>query len=402
MNLKEVARRLGVHYQTAYRWARAGELSAVRVGARYEVSESALTQFLARREPPQEPAAREPRRAGDLSRGDALEELEAFALDPVVSVAAIVAFAAQRGSSVLGDLCVVAHVDASGVADSVSVAHAELDRATFARAALEIGSRNAASPQAMDAFTYEQSRVLRVGHVPHDRLQRALPRELQQYWSKYAVYSLLSVPIPEGQAVSGVMRFTRDRPDAPYTADDESFAVEYAARVGMLFASAVDIALAWRTRAALVDALELLPEELWTDAPALLEELRRQVDACVGTDRLPIVLADQDSRILSANETFEIETGHARSSLVGRPIRELTSATDADGDRDNFDQLVSGQLDFVDVLAGRILGDGAERAYATHRGAVRSRDGRFRCSVGVWRPLHLTQDDTDALIRDGS
>ena len=33
MNLKEAARRLGVHYQTAYRWVRSGELVAVRIGS---------------------------------------------------------------------------------------------------------------------------------------------------------------------------------------------------------------------------------------------------------------------------------------------------------------------------------------------------------------------------------
>ena len=50
MNLKQAAARLGVHYQTAYRWVRSGDLAAVRVGARYEVSDAAIHQFVATRQ----------------------------------------------------------------------------------------------------------------------------------------------------------------------------------------------------------------------------------------------------------------------------------------------------------------------------------------------------------------
>lgn len=49
MNLKEAARHLNVHYQTAYKWVRAGELRAIRVGGRYEISEGAIAQFVATR-----------------------------------------------------------------------------------------------------------------------------------------------------------------------------------------------------------------------------------------------------------------------------------------------------------------------------------------------------------------
>ena len=41
MNLKTAALRLGVHYQTAYRWVRSGQLVAVKVGAGYEISDAA-------------------------------------------------------------------------------------------------------------------------------------------------------------------------------------------------------------------------------------------------------------------------------------------------------------------------------------------------------------------------
>src|SRR3954462_4561429 len=49
VNLKTAAQRLGVHYQTAYRWVRSGQLVAVKVGAGYEVSEAAIARLQAQR-----------------------------------------------------------------------------------------------------------------------------------------------------------------------------------------------------------------------------------------------------------------------------------------------------------------------------------------------------------------
>jgi excisionase family DNA binding protein len=50
VNLKQAARKLGVHYQTAYRWVRSGELAAIKVGNRYVVSEGAIEHFRRRRD----------------------------------------------------------------------------------------------------------------------------------------------------------------------------------------------------------------------------------------------------------------------------------------------------------------------------------------------------------------
>ncbi len=42
VNLKTAARMLGVHYQTAYRYVRSGELVAVKVGGSYNISLGAV------------------------------------------------------------------------------------------------------------------------------------------------------------------------------------------------------------------------------------------------------------------------------------------------------------------------------------------------------------------------
>lgn len=69
VSLDEAATRLGVHYQTAYRWVRSGELPAVLVGGRYQLSADAVDRLGRRRARPLAPPVRQPRQGfGPLSR----------------------------------------------------------------------------------------------------------------------------------------------------------------------------------------------------------------------------------------------------------------------------------------------------------------------------------------------
>jgi MerR family transcriptional regulator, light-induced transcriptional regulator len=58
MNLQEAADRLGVHYQTAYRWVREGRLTAIKVRSSYEVTEEELSTFVSQRSLPSGPPER--------------------------------------------------------------------------------------------------------------------------------------------------------------------------------------------------------------------------------------------------------------------------------------------------------------------------------------------------------
>jgi excisionase family DNA binding protein len=55
MDLREAARALGVHYQTAYAWVRQGALAGRKVGRGYEITEDDVRAFAARRSLGQEP-----------------------------------------------------------------------------------------------------------------------------------------------------------------------------------------------------------------------------------------------------------------------------------------------------------------------------------------------------------
>lgn len=55
MDLRSAAERLGVHYQTAYRWVREGSLRGVKIGPTYEITEEEVERFSAERARPTPP-----------------------------------------------------------------------------------------------------------------------------------------------------------------------------------------------------------------------------------------------------------------------------------------------------------------------------------------------------------
>ena len=58
MDLDEAAARLGVHYQTAYRWLRQGTLRAVKVRGAYDVAEAEVARLVRARDAPAPPPER--------------------------------------------------------------------------------------------------------------------------------------------------------------------------------------------------------------------------------------------------------------------------------------------------------------------------------------------------------
>jgi MerR family transcriptional regulator, light-induced transcriptional regulator len=75
MNLQTAAERLGVHYQTIYRWVRDGDLTAVKRGNSYDVAEEEVERFLTFRQVPTAPPERLVVRSWENQRERLLEAL---------------------------------------------------------------------------------------------------------------------------------------------------------------------------------------------------------------------------------------------------------------------------------------------------------------------------------------
>jgi excisionase family DNA binding protein/PAS domain S-box-containing protein len=391
VNLKEAAARLGVHYQTAYRWVRAGELTAVRVGARYEVSDAAIHQFVATRQSVLQQAV--PRRGapdagaeGDPE--DLLLDLEAMAGDPLISVPALTNYAARRGSEVLGDLCLVAITAPDGSIERASIDHRKADRAAFVASALSVTGPLRPRPEAILASVLDESRVVRISHVPQDQLRAGLRPELRQYLADYPLLGILAAPISADGAVVGLAVFCRDTPAHPYTEDDEAFAVRFAARVGTLVLSAREIEEAWVTRQRVADRFY----DWLAGQPLGAVVDRAAARALLEPDdaRHPVVVFDPEGHIIGATKEVDRTSGYDTQSLIGRRHDEIVDPADVATELENFARLTSGELDYHDFHANRRRSDGTLLDYALHRVAVRHLDSTLACVISVGRPVRVS------------
>lgn len=394
MNLKEAARTLGVHYQTAYKWVRSGALTAVRVGSRYEVSQAAIDQFLATRRTLLDQADhvtdRPGRRRTDLEPEDVLEELEVMLGDPIVTVPAVERFVARRGAQVLGDICMIWIRRSDGSASDPVYEHLSAERAAFATAMTGMAGRLTTTGGIVNDVVLHGVSV-RDEHVDQYRLRRAIRPELRQYMDRFPVHSILAAPVVVNGEVRGVIGFTREDASRPYTADDECFATRLGRRLGALVLTADETTAAWELRSRLAD---IVRDRLGHRRPGKpLERMEVQAmlfaPGSLGAEApLPCFVVSPDGKLLGLNPAMariaglpadEIETFDLRATLDPRHLDEEDAL---------FQRLASGELDYHDFHVTRVRADGTPVPVVLHRVAVREDDATLACVVGVARPVH--------------
>ena len=130
MNLKTAARRMGVHYQTAYRWVRSGELIAVKVGSGYDISEAALERFRAQRTalerlPSNTELGPNWTVGSPMSTSAALDVLERMNEKVTTDARPVVDRATRIVADVLGDAVITYLRDETGDLRVAQVAHCE-------------------------------------------------------------------------------------------------------------------------------------------------------------------------------------------------------------------------------------------------------------------------------------
>ena len=399
MNLKAAAHRLDVHYQTAYKWVRSGELTAVRIGGRYDVSEAAIVQLRSgRRAVLADVMPSVPTFEDDTTQEDVLEALEAMATDPVLTRASAAAFAARRGAASLGDACIVTLVaDGDRRVEHRFIEHPEAGRAAFLNAMAGSFVDAFATQPTFDAISaaraYRTGRAVRISHVPQDVLRAGTPPQLHQHLGQYSIRSLLAAPIIASGEPLGTVSFTRDTSDRPYTAQDEAFAVQLGASIGRLVLTADEIALAWHIKTEVVNSIQGFLTRRAMAGPLTPEELEARFREYPLPNALSVRVLSPELRFLATNETFLRELGHSQHSYIGLHVGELIPREDRDAELASYERLISGELDHLFQRGRRVRTDGRELLYASHRAAVRHPDATLACLVAVARPFRLTNSD---------
>ena len=147
-DLQEAARRLDVHYQTAYRWVREGRLPAIRVRGRYEIAAGDLEAFARDRDAPAEATGQRGRREWGRSSDRLLKALvegdERTAADVVVRLRG----QGEAALDVIGRVVVpaMATIGERWASGELSVAHEHRASAIVSRLLAGIDQRRAGRP----------------------------------------------------------------------------------------------------------------------------------------------------------------------------------------------------------------------------------------------------------------
>ena len=380
MNLKSAARRLGVHYQTAYRWVRSGQLLAVKVGSGYEISEWALERFEAQRAaterlPEGAQSHTIPLTAGSHSASSAAS-LHALArmVDAVtVDADAVVNRAALIAAEALGDTAVVYRRSDAGAIEVSRVAHRD--------ATLEVAAATLArDPRTVNSFvltTFRGGTSVFVPQVPQRELRRCLDPELHEHLNALGCYSLISVPI----GADGALLATRDLPGRPYTHDDVAFLEAIASRVQLGLVRAERGARSRNTRRTVLSALTVAVH--LDDLPVTAVSLHDQLDAAVGDDPEACVgVLDLDLRHRACTKAYSVLLGEDTNVIECTPLALYVRARAA---LDEItDPVLRGELDFC---GGDLALTGGRGRVSLHVAMLRRRDATPWGLVVVAHPV---------------
>jgi excisionase family DNA binding protein len=368
VNLKTAAHRLGVHYQTAYRWVRTGQLVAVKVGAGYEVSEAAIARLEAQRAATERlpdtaalPVAEPP-----ATIDDELEILDHMVEAVTIDATKIGERAARIAAEHLGDTAFVYRLDANDQMVVVYAAH----RDPIAEVAASTLGRDPRTSTNLVRRSVVTGEVICVAQVPQRELRRRMHPELHEHLQQTGCYSAMCVPF----GTNGVMLITRDLPGRPYANDDVALATTIASRMTRADQRVRVWRAAWNLRRALVGTFA---------AASFDGNLDRLIapSADFGAelaDPPTVAVLGPDLRHVAAGKEYAVLMGDDADRLPGVPLRSLVA------DETAFDEALApvlrGEIDFrsveLDVLANR-------SRVALHVAVVRREDATPRGVVLV-------------------
>jgi len=359
MNLKQAARRLGVHYQTAYRWVRAGQLAALRVGSTYDISEQAIEKFMNEREAERSAPIEAPTEA--RSPANCRSELARAANDAycamVLSPTAVFEVVSDGLARVLGGLAMLQVVGCDGALETRAIHHNDAQRLGVAWTEVEAFARSVTEMHARAAIATRKP--VRVHHLPQDQVRAHTPPELVQYLDDARPHTLVCVPALHRDQVRAVITMVRDFPNPPYADDDVTLVGVLAAIVGAAIVRSSVHEDAWDRRRVLMAKLASVDLQ-FQQLPDL--------DPCGPAE----LICAPDGQIICANRAAGELGAIDPDELVGMTLSELPVDEEQSRERELLHRLSTGELSYADALRTVELGDGTRELLAVHRGMVRN------------------------------
>jgi excisionase family DNA binding protein len=346
VNLKTAAQRLGVHYQTAYRWVRSGQLVAVKVGAGYEVSEAAIARLQAQRAatdrladataaPPLDPPS---------CLEEALEVLDHMVEAVTLDATKIGERAARIVAEYLGDTAFIYRMNADGVMVVLYAAH----RDPIAEVAASTLGRDPRTSTNLVHRSVVAGEVMCVAQVPQRELRRHMHPELHEHLQVTGCYSAMCAPF----GTNGGLLVTRDLPGRPYSNDDVALATSIASRITRADERVNAWRAAWNLRRAMVEMFSApsFDTNCFDKLFASSDDFGAELD-----DPPTVAVLDMELQHVAVTKEYAALMGDDATRLPGTSLRSLVS------DEGAFDEALApvlrGEIDYrsveLDVFANR-------------------------------------------------
>ncbi len=386
VNLKTAALRLGVHYQTAYRWVRSGQLVAVKVGAGYEISEAAVERLQAQRtatgrtpEAGGGPGARPVAEGAHVD--DALHVLDQMVDAVTLDATAVAERAGRVIAEYLGDTVFVYRRSGD---DMVAVYAAHRD--PVAEVAASTLGRDRRTATNLVRRAVDRGESVCVAQVPQRELRRRLHPELHEHLQLSGCYSALVAPI----SVGGALLVTRDLPGRPYANDDLALVEAIAARIARADERARSWSAAWalRRRMVTIFAASTFAGNCFDD----LIEPPAPTDEALGDNgrggepgafaEPAVAVLDLELQHVACSKAYAELVGEDASRLPGVSLRSLVC--DGGALDEALAPVLAGEIDYRSVELD-MAGDWAR--VALHLGMVRRDDVTPRGFVLVAHPV---------------
>jgi excisionase family DNA binding protein len=376
VNLKTAALRLGVHYQTAYRWVRSGQLVAVKVGSGYEVSDAAVERLQAQRsamERTPERAAEDPQRWADATSSridDALHVLDTMVDAVTLDASAVAGRAARVAAENLGDTAFLYRRAATEEMPDRLVVIAAAHRDPVSEVAANTLGRDPRTSTKLVRRAVASGETICVPQVPQRELRRRLHPELHEHLRVTGCFSALVAPVGRTAA----LLVTRDLPGRPYTNDDVAFVAAIAARVARADERVRCWTGAWELRRAMVDVFEAP-----TFDGSCFEALPASATATGIPPAEPVVaVLDLELRHVACSKPYAALLGEEATQLVGVSLRSLVR--DGGALDEALAPVLLGEIDFRSVELDVVTDDAR---VALHVAMVRRQDATPRGVVVV-------------------
>lgn len=347
MNLKSAARLLGVHYQTAYRYVRSGELIAVRTANGYEISATAI-EILRDRLESQRTLAGSPHPSITDDMGSVEEEVALLTQWCTLSAQPVFDLVTRWLATTYGDSCTVYLLSADGAwLQHVSsfnpdpIRRAELD-------AFHSSTPLRAAQAATDSALLE-GRTVTHHHVDIADSVRLLTPRFAQYSDRLLVQSYISAPVKDRRGmVRGTVTLARFLGGQPFPDAVTKQVESMAAWVGTAVEQVERCTIAWLAR----DTLYERVAQLIRLKPSLtVGELDSAITELLDDDVAEAVF-DTNRQLVAANDAFTRRFDVHPTTTGAEHVSDGAFAADPSHDvASMWAHLLSGTSDFLSTTA---------------------------------------------------